>query len=66
MAWMVKSLKDERLKLIRLGPVPKTVDTEEIEGGEDKAEDAVPTIKHSSRMKPDSARWVTIVVWKYG
>jgi len=42
------------------------VDTEEIEGGEDKVEDAVPTIKHSSRIEPDNARWVTIVVWKYG
>ena len=48
---MVKNSKDERLKLIRLGPVPKTVDTEEIETEEDKVEDAGPTIKHSSNRK---------------
>jgi hypothetical protein len=48
---MVKPLKDERLKLVRLGPVPKTVDTEEIEGEEDKVEDVVPTIKHGENMK---------------
>jgi hypothetical protein len=41
---MVKNSKDERLKLVRLGPVPKTVDMEEIGGEVDKTEDAVPTI----------------------
>jgi len=46
--------------LVRLGPVPKTVDTEEIEGGEDKVEEAVPTIKHRSRMELDNARWVLL------
>jgi hypothetical protein len=36
MAWMVKSSKDERLRLIRLDPVPKVVHMEEIEGEEDE------------------------------
>jgi len=37
--------------LIRLGPVPKAVDTEEIAGGEDKVEDVVSIIEDSLNMK---------------
>jgi hypothetical protein len=65
MAWMVKNSKDERLKLVRLGPVPKTVDMEEIGGEVDKAEDAVPTSKHRSRMELDNARRVIIMITAY-
>ena len=36
--------------LMRLGPVPKAVETEEIEGEEDEMEAGV-SIKHCSNMK---------------
>jgi len=38
---MGKNLKDERSRLIRLSPVPKVIDMEEIVGEDDKVEDGV-------------------------
>jgi hypothetical protein len=64
MVWMVKTSKGERLRLIRLGPVPKAVDMEEIEGEDDKVEEGV-FIKHCSKIKPDKARRVIIMVRRY-
>jgi hypothetical protein len=57
---MARTSKDERLRLIKLGPVPKGVDMEEIEGEEDKVEDGV-FIKHYSKIKPDKAQWSIVM-----
>ena len=59
MVWMVRTSKGERLRLIRLGPVPKAVDMEEIEGEEDKEEGVFN--KHCSKIKPDKARRLIMV-----
>jgi hypothetical protein len=53
---MARTSKDERSRLIRLGPVPKVVPMEETGGEEDKVEDGA-SIKHCSKIKPDKAQW---------
>jgi hypothetical protein len=48
---MGKSLKKERLRLIRPGPGPKVTAMEEIEGAEDGVKEGV-SIEYGSKTKP--------------